>query len=104
MIRRLCFATPGELGEALARDIADRLEASSGTFLLGCPGGRSPRALPEGQQEVLLLRFVDDLSLREVAAALGIPVGPVKSRLHQAIATLREDPRTRALFDLEESG
>lgn len=43
MIRRLCFATPGELGEALARDIADRLEASSGTFLLGCPGGRSPR-------------------------------------------------------------
>lgn len=60
--------------------------------------------LPEGQQEVLLLRFVDDLSLREVAAALGIPVGTVKSRLHQAIATLREDPRTRALFDLEESG
>jgi glucosamine-6-phosphate deaminase len=43
MIRRLTFATPRDLGEALARDIADRLEARSGAFLLGCPGGRSPR-------------------------------------------------------------
>ncbi|MBX3381108.1 MAG: sigma-70 family RNA polymerase sigma factor [Phycisphaeraceae bacterium] len=57
--------------------------------------------LPEGQREVLLLRFVNDLSLREIAAVLSIPIGTVKSRLHQAIATLREDPKTRELFDGE---
>jgi len=55
--------------------------------------------LPEGQREVLILRFVNDLSLREIAAVLAIPIGTVKSRLHQAIATLREDPKTRQLFD-----
>ncbi|MEX0776499.1 MAG: sigma-70 family RNA polymerase sigma factor [Phycisphaeraceae bacterium] len=51
--------------------------------------------LPPGQREVLLLRFVDDLPLHEIATALGVPLGTVKSRLHQALATLRADPRTR---------
>ncbi|MBS0192070.1 MAG: sigma-70 family RNA polymerase sigma factor [Phycisphaerales bacterium] len=55
--------------------------------------------LPEGQREVLILRFVNDLALREIASVLGIPVGTVKSRMHQAIATLRQDPKTRELFD-----
>jgi RNA polymerase sigma-70 factor, ECF subfamily len=54
------------------------------------------RRLPEGQQEVVLLRFVDDLSLEEIAQALEIPLGTVKSRLHHAISTLRTDPATRA--------
>ncbi|MGH7242656.1 MAG: RNA polymerase sigma factor [Phycisphaerales bacterium] len=55
--------------------------------------------LPEGQREVLILRFVNDLSLREIAAVLEIPIGTVKSRIHQAIATLRQDPKTSQLFD-----
>lgn len=55
--------------------------------------------LPEGQREVLLLRFVNDLSLREIASVLDIPIGTVKSRLHQAIATLRQDPKTQSLFE-----
>src|SRR5947207_6627283 len=33
-------------------------------------------------REVLLLRFVDGLSLAELAEALNIPLGTVKSRLH----------------------
>lgn len=55
--------------------------------------------LPESQAEVVLLRFVDDLSLDEIAAALGIPLGTVKSRLHNALAALRADPRTREFFE-----
>lgn len=55
--------------------------------------------LPEGQREVIILRFVNDLSLREIAAVLDIPIGTVKSRLHQAIATLRQDPKTQQLFE-----
>jgi len=57
------------------------------------------RSLPAGQREVVLMRFVDDMSLEEIARALAIPVGTVKSRLHNALATLRQDPRTRAYFD-----
>ena len=46
--------------------------------------------LPLRQREVVVLRFLFDWSVREVAAALDIPSGTVKSRLHRAVATLRE--------------
>ncbi len=45
--------------------------------------------LPAGQREVVLLRFVDGLELAEIAVALGIPAGTVKSRLHHALRALR---------------
>jgi RNA polymerase sigma-70 factor (ECF subfamily) len=54
--------------------------------------------LPANQRETLLLRFVDDLSIEEIAAAMDVPQGTVKSRIHHAIATLREDPRARRYF------
>lgn len=57
------------------------------------------RVLPDGQRDVLLLRFVDDLSLGQIAEALDIPVGTVKSRLHHALATLRTDERARRYFN-----
>ncbi len=55
-------------------------------------------SLPESQREVLLLRFVDGLSLEEIGQAMEIPLGTVKSRLHHGLRTLREDPRTRNFF------
>jgi RNA polymerase sigma-70 factor (ECF subfamily) len=54
--------------------------------------------LPEEQREVLLMRFVDDMELKEIAAALNIPTGTIKSRLHRALETLRRDGRTRNYF------
>ncbi|MCI0343203.1 MAG: RNA polymerase sigma factor [Planctomycetales bacterium] len=56
------------------------------------------RGLSEEHRETLLLRFVDGLSLEEIARTLGIPTGTVKSRLHNALQHLREDPRTRQLL------
>jgi RNA polymerase sigma-70 factor, ECF subfamily len=50
-------------------------------------------------REVLLLRFVDGLTVPEIALALDIPEGTVKSRLHNAIAKLRADERTKEFFD-----
>lgn len=50
------------------------------------------------RREVLMLRFVDGLTMEEIAAALGIPVGTVKSRTHLAIRQLRDDPKTRDFF------
>lgn len=54
--------------------------------------------LPALHAEVLLMRFVDDMALGEIALALGIPLGTVKSRLHHALGALRADPRTRELL------
>lgn len=54
--------------------------------------------LPDEQREVLLMRFVDDMSLPEIATALNIPTGTVKSRLHHALQKLHQDRRTRDYF------
>jgi RNA polymerase sigma-70 factor (ECF subfamily) len=45
--------------------------------------------LTADQRDVLLLRFVADLSLEEVAAATGRSVGAVKATQHRAIASVR---------------
>lgn len=54
--------------------------------------------LSEIHREVLYLRYVDDLDHREIAAALDVPVGTVKSRLHHALAALREHEMTKKYF------
>jgi len=54
--------------------------------------------LPDEQREVLLMRFVDDMDLQEIATALNIPLGTVKSRLHHALQKLRDDRRTKDYF------
>ena len=46
--------------------------------------------LPLPQRSVLLLYFVEDLSLEEIAAITGAQVGTVKSRLHYAKRALRK--------------
>jgi RNA polymerase sigma factor (sigma-70 family) len=56
-------------------------------------GGLSP-----DQRDVLLLRIVADLSLEDVAAALGKRRGAIKSLQHRALATLRRQ------LDGEEGG
>jgi RNA polymerase sigma-70 factor (ECF subfamily) len=59
------------------------------------------RALPDAQREVLLMRAVDGMGLQEIAVALSIPVGTVKSRLHHALAALRANPATVRYFDAD---
>jgi RNA polymerase sigma factor (sigma-70 family) len=47
--------------------------------------------LPAGQRAAVVLFYLAGLAHREVAAALGIGVGAVKTRLHKGRAALRED-------------
>lgn len=49
------------------------------------------RELPQEQLEVLLLYAWADLSYAEIALAMGIRVGTVRSRLHRARAQLRRN-------------
>ena len=57
--------------------------------------------LSDLHREVVLMRFVDDLALQEIAEILGVAVGTIKSRLHNALAALRDDPATRKYFQQE---
>ena len=55
--------------------------------------------LSEEHREVLLLRFVDGLSLAEISEAMSIPLGTVKSRLHNSLEILRQDSRTKEFLN-----
>ena len=58
---------------------------------------RALRALPRRQREVVVLRFLCDLSTEQTASLLGIAPGTVTAHVHRSMTTLRE-----ALSDLEE--
>lgn len=46
--------------------------------------------LPEKQKACLLMREMEDLSYEDIAAALGLSLGTVKSNIHRAKAFLKE--------------
>jgi RNA polymerase sigma-70 factor (ECF subfamily) len=46
--------------------------------------------LPPPQRSVLLLHFMEDFSLEEIAGITGVSLGTVKSRLHYAKKSLRK--------------
>ena len=49
------------------------------------------RRLPLRQRVVVTLHFYADMTDPEIAAAIGIPVGTVKSTLHRALAAMRKE-------------
>jgi len=51
-------------------------------------------ALTESHREILLMRFIDDMTQPEIATALDVPLGTVKSRLHHALLAIKQSPET----------
>jgi RNA polymerase sigma-70 factor, ECF subfamily len=74
---------------------------------LGAILRKAIEGLPEIYRNVVLLRDIEEMDVRETAAALGIAEGAVKVRLHRARALLQRDlapklkgfaPRRKGLF------
>ena len=65
-------------------------------YWLGIKYTLSISGLPEDQREVVQLSFVEGLSHQEIADAIGLPLGTVKSRLRLSFVKLRH-----ALGDLQ---
>ena len=51
-------------------------------------------SLSDDHREILLMRFVDDMTQPEIATVLNIPLGTVKSRLHHAVQAVKQSPET----------
>ena len=58
---------------------------------------RAIAALPVGFREVLLLREQEDMSYRDIARVVDIPIGTVMSRLARARGLLRRSPLLHAV-------
>ena len=88
--RRLHVPLPGENdGPELATDTPDP-ETSALTASEGRKLEAAIAALPEEFRETLILREMEELSYREIAEAVGVPIGTVMSRLARARTMLRE--------------
>ncbi|HEY4244746.1 MAG TPA: sigma-70 family RNA polymerase sigma factor [Kofleriaceae bacterium] len=83
--RRLESAPLAEEPEA-----PDRADATAERRRLGARIAAAVGDLPEAQRAVLVLREYHDLDYAEIAAALDLDEGTVKSRLSRARAALRE--------------
>ena len=80
-----------------AEVMADRLRSpglSPETFLMVSQQLRevweAVETLPGRQRSVFLLRFVEEMELPEIATAMGLHVGTVKSHLHRALGAVRK--------------
>jgi RNA polymerase sigma-70 factor (ECF subfamily) len=71
-------ATQSAEDAAMERDRAEKLRALVAR-------------LPERLAQALLLRYFEELSEKEMAARLGIPIGTVKSRIHHGLKQLAKE-------------
>ncbi len=59
--------------------------------------------LPDEQQQVMKLRFIDDLTYLDIAAALGVSHDVVRARASRAMRTLRASEHLRAAVKVLET-
>ncbi|MBP5424463.1 MAG: sigma-70 family RNA polymerase sigma factor [Prevotella sp.] len=66
--------------------VSDELERTEQRALLA----QAIQRLPQKQREVFMLRYEEGLSIEDVASVCAIPTGTVKSRLFNALRTLKK--------------
>ena len=80
------IAVAAETATKADDEVVERAEADQRHALVA----RSLRALPVEFRETLVLRELEDLSYREIADVLGVPIGTVMSRLARGRALLQK--------------
>jgi RNA polymerase sigma-70 factor (sigma-E family) len=86
--RRRVTEQPGELPETPVDSAADFIGERAALLA-------ALQQLPPRQRAVIVLRYWEDLTDAQIAAALGCSPGTVRSQLSRALAKLRLDPALR---------
>ncbi|MGH3153666.1 MAG: SigE family RNA polymerase sigma factor [Streptosporangiaceae bacterium] len=86
--RRRVTEQPGELPETPVASPADLIGERAALLA-------ALHQLPPRQRAVIVLRYWEDLTDAQIAAALGCTPGTVRSQLSRALAKLRLDPALR---------
>ena len=89
-LRALGRLPPDATGGQAEETVADRVAARVSAQAVGHELASALARLPARHRDVLLLVAWADLGYEEVARALGVPVGTVRSRLHRARRKVRE--------------
>jgi RNA polymerase sigma-70 factor (ECF subfamily) len=97
IVTRRCARLIGRIRRGRRLDAAFAAEPRFERDEDGAPSGpdidlvrRALRRLPPGQQAAVALFYLEEMSVGEVAAALDVPLGTVKTRLMHAREKLRE--------------
>lgn len=80
---------PGSLPLPVARD--ETPDAAMNRAEHGALLAAALERLPEADREILILRHYADMSFREIAELLGVPLGTALARAHRALGKLRAD-------------
>jgi RNA polymerase sigma-70 factor (ECF subfamily) len=80
------FAELGEVDRGPDQDPGDVVDK----LLVGLNVRDALASLPEGQRMVLELLYLQDLTQRQVAERVGVPLGTVKTRAFYGLRTLKE--------------
>jgi len=86
---RLYQAVARTGADPVAEQFTDRVDAAVSASATSRGLAAALAALPQRYRDVLLLMAWGDLSYEQIALALAVPVGTVRSRLHRARTTLR---------------
>jgi RNA polymerase sigma-70 factor (ECF subfamily) len=84
---------------SLPRSAENEVEERADAVQRGALIAQHLNALPPEFREVLVLREIEDLSYREIADVLQVPIGTVMSRLARGRAQLQRALLERALLD-----
>ena len=88
-------------GEQPTEDLPERADVTGSSSDERADLWSAVSRLPKRQRAVIVLRFYEDLSEAETAAALGIAPGTVKSQTSKALRSLRIDQAVAVDPDLE---
>lgn len=81
------YALENPSGEASSTALADRDRTSDLETQLAC--GQALRTLPQDQQELLLLRYANDLGYAQICAVTGLSRFSARRRINAALSSLR---------------